>query len=143
VNRALLVLLFGVAVVSCATTQPPPDTPSQRAPETEVQQGTAVYYARSFHGRRTASGVRLDNAKMVAAHPSAPFGCVVRVTNLRDGRAVDVTIVDRGPSASGQRRGIVIDLSQAAARELGFLGRGTAAVEVEIPQHCGTDPGAH
>jgi rare lipoprotein A len=78
---------------------------------------------------------------MVAAHPSLPFGCVVRVTNLRDGRSVDVKVIDRGPSPSGQRRGLIIDVSQGAARELGFLGRGTAEVEVEIPTRCRTGKG--
>jgi len=131
--------LLGVGVTSCATQERPPDaTPAPEAPQVEVQRGTAVYYASRFHGRRTASGVRLDNKAMVAAHPSAPFGCVVRVTNLSQGKAVDVTVVDRGPSPSGQRRGIIIDVSQAAARELGFFGRGTAPVEVAIPTRCGT-----
>jgi rare lipoprotein A len=138
-NRAPLILWLGVAVASCATTPPPPDTASPQQPQVDVQRGTAVYYASKFHGRRTTSGVRLDNAQMVAAHPSAPFGCVVRVTNPSQGKSVDVTVVDRGPSPSGQRRGIIIDVSQAAARELGFLGRGTARVEVQIPRRCRTE----
>jgi rare lipoprotein A len=104
----------------------------------ELQRGTAVYYASKFQGRRTASGARLNQAEMLAAHPSLPFGCVVRVTNPREGRSVDVKIIDRGPSPSGQRRGIVIDVSQAAARELGFFGRGTAEVELRIPTRCRT-----
>ena len=74
-------------------------TPLQKGPDVELQRGTAVYYASKFQGRRTASGARLDNSEMVAAHPSLPFGCVVRVTNLREGHSADVTIVDRGPSA--------------------------------------------
>jgi rare lipoprotein A len=134
--RALGVLGLSLASVSCATVAPPPPTPEPATPEVATQRGTAVYYASRFHGRRTASGVRLDNAAMVAAHPSLPFGCVVRVTNLDNDRAVDVTIVDRGPSLSGQRRGIVIDVSQGAARELGFYRRGTAPVEIEIPTPC-------
>jgi rare lipoprotein A len=137
-ERVAIVLALGMAVGSCATTPPPADTASAAQPAVEVQRGTAVFYASKFQGRRTASGVRLDNKQMVAAHPSAPFGCVVRVKNLDNGRAADVTIVDRGPSPSGQRRGIVIDVSQGAARELGFLGRGTATVEVEIPKRCRT-----
>ena len=138
-RRALATVLLGVGVTSCATQERPPDaTPAPEAPQVEVQRGTAVYYASRFHGRRTASGVRLDNTAMVAAHPSLPFGCVVGVTSLRDGRSVDVKIIDRGPSPSGQRRGIVIDVSQGAARELGFLGRGTAEVELRIPTRCRT-----
>lgn len=137
-RRVALVLSLGVAVGSCATTPPPADTAPPAQPAVEVQRGTAVYYASRFQGRRTASGARLNQAEMVAAHPSLPFGCVVRVTNPREGRSVDVKIIDRGPSPSGQRRGIIIDVSQGAARELGFLGRGTAAVEVEIPKRCRT-----
>ena len=137
-NRSLATLVLGVAVASCATTQPTAEAPAHEVPEVELQRGTAVYYASRFHGRRTASGVRLDNTAMVAAHPSLPFGCVVGVTNLRDGRSVDVKIIDRGPSPSGQRRGIIIDVSQAAARELGFFSRGTAEVELRIPTRCRT-----
>jgi rare lipoprotein A len=137
-NRSLATLVLGVAVASCATVERPAATPPQPAQDVELQRGTAVYYASRFQGRRTASGVRLNQAEMVAAHPSLPFGCVVRVTNLRDGRSVDVKVIDRGPSPSGQRRGLIIDVSQGAARELGFLGRGTAAVEVEIPKRCRT-----
>jgi rare lipoprotein A len=134
--RALGVLGLSLASVSCASLAPPTTVPVPTTPEVRTERGSAVYYASRFHGRRTASGVRLDNAAMVAAHPSLPFGCVVRVTNLDNQRAVDVTIIDRGPSLSGQRRGIVIDVSQGAARELGFYRRGTAPVEIEIPTPC-------
>ena len=140
-NRSLATLVLGVAVASCATVERPAATPPQPAQDVELQRGTAVYYASRFQGRRTASGVRLNQAEMVAAHPSLPFGCVVRVTNLRDGRSVDVKVIDRGPSPSGQRRGLIIDVSQGAARELGFLGRGTAEVELRIPTRCRTGKG--
>jgi rare lipoprotein A len=131
-------LLLGAALASCATTPPPTLTPMPGEPKVEVERahGTAAYYARKFHGRRTASGVRLDNQAMVAAHPSLPFGCVVNVTNQRNGNAVAVEIVDRGPSRRDQRRGMIIDLSQAAARELGFFHEGTAPVGLEIPRSC-------
>jgi rare lipoprotein A len=139
-SHALGVLLLGFGVASCATVERPAATPLQPEQDVELQRGTAVYYASKFQGRRTASGARLNQAEMVAAHPSLPFGCVVRVTNPREGRSVDVKIIDRGPSPSGQRRGIVIDVSQGAARELGFLGRGSAVVELEIPKSCRTGP---
>ena len=137
-RRALGVLLLGFGVASCATAERPAATPVQTEPDVELQHGAAVYYASKFQGRRTASGARLDNSEMVAAHPSLPFGCVVRVTNLREGSSVDVTIVDRGPSAQGQRQGIIIDVSRAAARKLGFLDHGRTPVEVAIPKRCGT-----
>ena len=138
-RRGLQVLLLGGLVSACATgPQQPAEPPAPPEPKVEVerQHGTAVYYASRFHGHRTASGVRLDNRAMVAAHPSLPFGCLVNVTNQRNGRTVTIKIVDRGPSPSGQRRGIVIDVSQGAARELGFFGQGSTEVELEIPRSC-------
>jgi rare lipoprotein A len=135
-RRALAVLLLGAALTSCATAPPPAEPPAPPEPQVERERGTAVYYASRFHGRRTASGVPLDNRAMVAAHPSLPFGCVVNVTNQRNGKTVAVKIVDRGPSPSGQRRGIVIDVSQGAARELGFFRQGITEVELEIPGSC-------
>jgi rare lipoprotein A len=135
-RRVLVVLLLGVGMASCAVAPRPEATPVAEEPDVELQRGTAVYYASKFQGRRTASGAPLDNAEMVAAHPFLPFGCVVRVTSPGSGKAVNVRIIDRGPSVRDQRNGIVIDVSQAAARELGFIGRGKASVEVAIPKRC-------
>lgn len=138
-KRALAVLLLGGLVSACATVpQQPAEPPAPPEPKVEVerQRGIAVYYASRFHGRRTASGVRLDNGAMVAAHPSLPFGCVVNVTNQRNGKTVAVTIVDRGPSRRDQRNGRIIDLSQAGARELDYFRQGTTEVELEIPMSC-------
>src|SRR5687768_6749150 len=73
--------------------------------------GFASYYARSLHGNVTASGTKFDNAAMVAAHPTYPFGTVVRVTNLRNDRSVKVRIVDRGPVARLRKEGVIIDVS--------------------------------
>jgi rare lipoprotein A len=93
-----------------------------------VEQGVASYYARSLHGRRTASGERYDHGALTAAHRSLPFGTLVRVENERNGRAVIVRINDRGPHV----RGRVLDLSGAAARGIGLSTRGTARVRYEI-----------
>ncbi len=89
--------------------------------------GRASYYATKFHGRRTASGETFDMHAMTAAHRSLPFGTRVRVTDLHSCRSVVVRINDRGPFAKGR----VIDLSYAAANELGFRRRGTTAVDIE------------
>ena len=91
-----------------------------------VQQGVASYYARSLHGRRTASGERYDHGGLTAAHRSLPFGTLVRVEDERTGRAVVVRINDRGPYV----RGRVLDLSGGAARRIGL--RGTASVHYEV-----------
>jgi len=89
-----------------------------------VQVGTASSYGAEFQGSRTASGERFDEHALTAASRSFPIGSRLRVTNLANGRAVVVRVNDRGPFA----RGRVIDVSYAAARALGMIGRGTARV---------------
>jgi rare lipoprotein A len=90
-----------------------------------VEGGEASYYGPGFHGRRTASGARFDKRRLTAAHPSLPLGTKVVVTNVENGRQIEVEINDRGPYAKGR----VIDLSEAAARRIGITRRsGTAAV---------------
>ena len=90
-------------------------------------EGKASYYARMHHGQRTASGERHDQNALVAAHRSLPFGTRVQVTNLANGRKVTVRINDRGPF----RRGRIIDLSRAAAQQIGMIERGVVAVRIE------------
>ncbi len=90
------------------------------------QRGTASWYGRKFHGRRTSNGEIYDMYGISAAHKTLPFGTVVRVTNLRNGRRLDVRINDRGPFAKGR----IIDLSYGAAKKLGMVGPGTAPVEI-------------
>jgi rare lipoprotein A len=94
--------------------------------------GFATYYAKMLDGRRTASGIPFDNDDMVAAHPHYPFGTVVRVTNLRNGRAVEVRIVDRGPARQVRASGVIIDLSRAAAQKLGFITAGRTRVRLDV-----------
>jgi rare lipoprotein A len=93
-----------------------------------VSEGVASYYGERFDGRRTASGARFDMHALTAAHRSLPFGTRVAVTNKANGRSVDVIINDRGPFVGGRS----IDLSKAAAREIGMLGSGTAPVRLEV-----------
>ncbi len=89
--------------------------------------GIASWYGAQFHGRTTANGERFDMNLMSAAHPTLPMPSHVRVTNLNNGRSLIVRVNDRGPFA----RGRIIDLSRAAARELGFERDGTAPVRVQ------------
>ncbi|WP_296716051.1 septal ring lytic transglycosylase RlpA family protein [Erythrobacter sp.] len=95
---------------------------------TSIGSGSASYYASKFHGRRTASGEAFDNGAMTAAHRTLPFGSLVRVTNPASGKSVTVRINDRGPFS----RGRVIDVSRAAAEELGLVSRGHATVELAL-----------
>ena len=90
--------------------------------------GVASWYGATFHGRTTASGEPFDMNALTAAHPSLPFGTMVRVTNLANGRWVVVRITDRGPFK--KRR--IIDVSRHAAEHLGFLRAGLAKVRVEV-----------
>jgi len=92
----------------------------------------ASYYGPDFHGRMTASGVRFDTNAMVAAHPSYPFGTLVRVTNLGNGRSVRVRIQDRGPARRARADGVIIDLSRGAAQMLGFVPNGRTRVRLEV-----------
>ena len=90
------------------------------------QQGKASWYGEQFHGRKTASGERFDLNEFTAAHRSLPFGTRVCVRSSVTGKSVVVRINDRGPFAPGR----IIDLSKAAAQELGMLGLGIKPVEL-------------
>jgi len=108
---------------SASTTQGP------AAPEAEESagvEGLATYYANSYNGKRTNSGHRYDPAKLTAAHPTLPHGTRVRVINLANNKEVTVTINDRCRS----RKQPFIDLSRAAAKRLGFLGKGITRVRI-------------
>lgn len=147
----LVVSLLACLAVACAAQSPPPSGhAAHKAPSEgrtgqpgvptgptgrshETRRGRASFIADSLDGRRTASGAPYDKHSLVAAHPSYPLGTVLRVTNLENGRVVDVTIVDRTASPAA-RRHRMIDLSRAAAERLGFISRGTARVTTEVLQ---------
>lgn len=93
-----------------------------------AQCGKASWYA--LHSR-TASGERMNPAAMVAAHRSLPFGTLVQVENLRNGKSVIVRVNDRGPFI----RGRVIDVSRGAARQLGFVGAGVTTVRLSVVEN--------
>jgi rare lipoprotein A len=90
--------------------------------------GVASWYGDPFHGRATANGERFDKRHLTAAHPTLPLPSIVRVTNLANQRSVELRVNDRGPFVDDR----IIDLSQAAARELGFEGHGLAPVRVQF-----------
>jgi rare lipoprotein A len=111
----------------CAVFRHPPAPGLAPVPGAE-QTGVASWYGPGFHGRRTASGEVFDQRELTAAHRTLPHGTRVMVTNLANGRAVEVRINDRGPFVDGR----VIDLSYAAARAIDMIGPGTAPVRVEV-----------
>lgn len=90
--------------------------------------GKASWYGPGFQGRLTANGERYNMHEMTAAHKTLPFGTIVAVTNLNNGRSVRLRITDRGPFIKGR----VIDTSKAAAIQLGFIDSGVAPVELEV-----------
>ena len=96
--------------------------------ETEIDGGMASYYGNELAGNRTANGERFDPGQLTAAHRTLPFGSKVRVTNMTTGDSVIVRINDRGPFAHGR----VIDVSHAAAREIGMQRSGTARVKLAL-----------
>jgi len=151
--------LIGVAAIAlsliltgCATSRPASPTPqSEVKPETKPeakpearpaprpeakpepgpgggQTGEASWYGEPHHGRPTASGEIYDMYQLTAAHRTLPLGTRVLVTNLKNGRAVEVRINDRGPSVEGR----IIDLSFAAAKELGAVPSGTIPVRIRV-----------
>jgi rare lipoprotein A len=90
------------------------------------EQGTASWYGKPFHGRRTSSGEVYDMYKLTAAHKTLPLPSLVRVTNLDSGRSIVVTVNDRGPFVKDR----IIDLSFEAAKQLDIVHSGTGRVEV-------------
>ena len=94
------------------------------------QVGTASWYGELFQGKPTASGEPFDKRDFTAAHPSLPLGTFVRVTNLRNGKAVVVRVNDRGPVVDGR----IIDVSYNAARALGFKEHGLQKVRLDLYQ---------
>ncbi|MEQ1550720.1 septal ring lytic transglycosylase RlpA family protein [Sphingorhabdus sp.] len=101
---------------------------AQATADADLGSGHASYYSKEFAGRRTASGELFDPAAFTAAHRTVSFGTRVKVTHLGNGREVVVRVNDRGPWG----RGRIIDLSYAAAKELGMHRSGTAQVKLTL-----------
>jgi rare lipoprotein A len=132
IARIGLAVLPAVILSACAARSTPP-APATRPPAIlAVREGLASYYGPGFEGKRTASGIPFDKTAMVAAHPTYPFGTVVRVTNLSNNRRVDVRVVDRGPASGPRSQGVVIDVSQGAATNLDFIRQGRTKVRLEV-----------
>jgi rare lipoprotein A (peptidoglycan hydrolase) len=112
------------------TTVPAPPAKEAAAPtgtpET-TQVGTASWYGPGFHGQETASGETFNQHALTAAHRTLPLGTEATVTNLETGQSVTVTINDRGPYVPGRQ----LDLSQAAAQQIGLTKKGVAKVKIE------------
>ena len=121
-----------LTVPGCAARSKAPTSTAGGSAILEVREGLASYYGPGFDGKVTASGARFDMKSMVAAHPSYPFGTVVRVTNVSNGRAVELRIIDRGPARGPRSEGVIIDVSLGAANTLNFVRAGRTPVRVEV-----------
>ena len=149
--RYLLLAGLALALAACGTTEPP-ETPGTSpvagsykvgkpykidgrwyypsADPSYDRVGTASWYGADFHGLKTANGEVFDMNRISAAHPTLPLPSLVRVTNLENGRSLVLRVNDRGPFVEDR----LIDLSQAAARELGYERNGLAKVRVQFVQ---------
>ncbi|MBL7685247.1 MAG: septal ring lytic transglycosylase RlpA family protein [Deltaproteobacteria bacterium] len=107
---------------------PPVDMSLEDLKEEFRQTGMASWYGPGFYGRKTASGERFKKHLLTCAHRSLPFGTELLVTNLENGKSVEVIVNDRGPFV----RDRILDLSPAAAKEIGLIHSGSAKVELKV-----------
>ena len=145
--RLAVVGLLAAALAACSSGDPDPDrVPTQgyykvgqpyvisgvryvpRVDYDYDETGIASWYGPGFHGRLTANGEIYDQYALTAAHPTLPMPSLVRVTNLENGKVLDLRINDRGPFKPGR----IIDVSKRGAELLGFLGQGIAKVRVQV-----------
>jgi rare lipoprotein A len=132
-GRLLLLLVLLLLLLTWGCASPGRERPVSATDHGErggkrIERGFASWYGDEFHGRPTASGEIFDMHGISAAHRTLPFGTVVEVTNLNNGRRLDVRINDRGPFV----RGRILDLSKAAAAQLDMVVAGIARVELRI-----------
>lgn len=123
--KLMKTLIFLLFTLFASASEDPAEKGKNKAALTTVN-GKATYYHSKFNGRRTTSGEVYNSKKMTAAHLKLPFGTIVTVTNIDNGRTVDVRVNDRGPHS----KFYIIDLSAAAAKKIGMFGKGVANVEI-------------
>jgi len=117
-----------LSLTGCTGSQPRFTTGAPAGDEPLVLEGVASYYADQYNGRPTASGETYDMNDLTAAHRTLPFGTRLAVTNVSNGKTVEVRVNDRGPFKAGR----IIDLSLEAARRLDMITPGTARVTLRI-----------
>lgn len=138
-RRLLVGVMVGLgALAGCAprATRPTPPTPREEPevvrpekpppPKAYLEEGVASYYGPGLAGRPTASGEKFNPKAFTAAHRKLPFGACLRVVNMENGRSVEVRVNDRGPFVQGR----VVDVSTAAAKQLGMMDKGLARVRL-------------
>src|SRR4051794_40316010 len=122
--KAIVLALLLFVAYACATTAPPP------VQQPEIMHGVASWYGQEFAGRTTANGEIFDPLLLTAAHRTLPFGTILDVKNSKSGKAVRVRVNDRGPFVGNR----MIDLSYAAAQQIGLVEPGSGEVDLYIVQ---------
>ncbi len=130
-NYFFLILTLAIFVTSCTidrslrySSKTKSERHLQNQDNHEYISGICSYYGQKFHGRKTANGETFDMYDFTAAHKSLPFGTILEVENLSNSKKVTVRINDRGPFV----RNRILDISYAAAKEIGMLQSGTAKI---------------
>jgi rare lipoprotein A len=126
---AFCVLAFSVAPLEAAKPSGG-DGGASKPGQTRV--GIASFYGKGLQGKKTADGEQFDKNDITAAHPTYPLGTRLKVTNLDNGKSINVRVNDRGPVKKYQRKGVIIDLSERAAKELEFKRDGKTRVRTTV-----------
>jgi rare lipoprotein A len=126
--RLATALILTSVLAACSATPQVVRPPAPEQVPRAYQTGYASWYGQAHQGKRTTSGEAYDMHKLTAAHPTLPMGTRLFVTNLQNGRSVTVRVNDRGPTVDGR----IVDLSYAAAREVGAVGAGVVPVRIEV-----------
>jgi rare lipoprotein A len=119
-----IIFLVSATMLGCTTT--PPTKPIEPTAYTET--GKASFYADKHAFEKTASGELYDPNLKTAAHRTIPFGSKIKVTNVDNGKSVDVTVNDRGPFVQGR----IVDLSKSAFSSIGSLSSGVISVQIVV-----------
>lgn len=129
ISLRTLVVLIGIAIpaVALGQTTPAPE-PAAPAKSGDKMEGLAAVYSDKLAGRKTASGEVFSQSKLTAAHPSLPFGTMVKVTNTKNNKSAEVRINDRGPTQAGR----VVDMSSASAAKIGLGKNRMTPVKLEV-----------
>jgi len=127
----ILPLIFALLHSVCSMAQ----QQSHDKIEKPYQTGKATYYGNKAHGRRQADGTKHDKNALTCAHRTLAFGTKLRVVNKKNGKEVVVKVTDRGPFSKGR----IVDLSTAAARQLGMLADGVVEVDIYLTASQSSD----
>jgi rare lipoprotein A len=125
---AIVAAIFTLTTPATAASPTQDSLQESSASRPEPERGYAAFYSHSLEGHKTACGRTYSPTQLTAAHRRLPCGTKLRVTNLRNGKTVRVTVNDRGPSSANR----IVDLSYAAAQALNFTKQGTTLVKIEV-----------